>query len=64
MRAGDTEDLVRALERCLHDPVALAEMGTRARIKAAQFTWRVYRERLVRALCGPSQNGTWNAIAT
>ncbi|MCU1275002.1 MAG: glycosyl transferase group 1 [Bryobacterales bacterium] len=64
VRAGDTEDLVRALERCLHDPVALAEMGTGARIKAAQFTWRVYRERLICALYGPLQNGTGNATAS
>jgi len=64
VRAGDTEDLQRALERCLHDPVSLAEMGTRARIQAAQFTWRVYRERLIGALYGPSQRGTWDATAS
>jgi hypothetical protein len=63
VRAGDTEDLQRALERCLHDPVSLAEMGTRARIKAAQFTWSVYRERLIHSLCEPSSSGTWNVAS-
>jgi glycosyltransferase involved in cell wall biosynthesis len=63
VRAGDTEDLGRALERCLHDPIALAEMGVRARIKAAQFTWRTYRERLISAICGPPLNSICNAIA-
>ena len=50
VRAGSTEDLVKAIERCLDDTESLAEMGTLARRKAEELSWSAYRRRLIATL--------------
>ncbi|MEA2647232.1 MAG: hypothetical protein QOE92_2315 [Chloroflexota bacterium] len=48
-RAGDAESLAAALERLLADDARRAELGRRARERAAESTWERTAEHLVRA---------------
>jgi len=45
--ARQTEPLLAALEQLYRHPDAAAAMGEKARLRAAEFTWEHYAQRLV-----------------